>query len=147
MWAPPVPRWTNAAMVVGTVVGAISLGTLSGWLTGQSDPHETVVAATIPAILSLGGGAFALVYARNRNVLGAIHAVAFIVTFCVCFKGAVSYSTETRRADAVLDAEHLLDAHLRHLEACSKAERLINGARIALQLDALPTEYFCRRAP
>ena len=40
-----------------------------------------------------------------------------------------------------------LDAHLRHLETCSQAERFVNLARSALELDPLPPEYFCRTRP
>ena len=134
-------------MVVGTVVGAVSLGMLSGWLTGQSGPDEIVVAAAIPAILSLGGGAFALVSVRSANPVAAIHAVAFIVAFCLFFKGSVTYAVDQRREDARRDAERLLDTQLRRLEACSKAEHFINGARVALDLDPLPREYFCSEAP
>ena len=87
-------RGKTAAAVGGTFVSAVALGVLSGWLTGQSGPDDTVVAAAIPAILSLGGGALALVSARSGDTVGAAHAMAFIVTFCILFKVSVTYAVE-----------------------------------------------------
>ena len=140
-------RGKTVAAVVGTIVSAVALGMLSGWLTGQSGPNDTVVAAAIPAILSLGGGALAFVSARARDMVGAVHAVAFIVAFCVFFKVSVTYAVEERREDNRLSAIEAKEAHLRDMEKCSKAERLINEGRTALELNPLPPGYFCKTPP
>ena len=145
-----IPRrnvWTTIATIIAVIVAAIPLGLLSGWLTGQSGPHETVVAATIPAILSIGGGALALAGTRKGDLVRAVQAVAFVVVFCLCFRVALDVGLERRQDDARLSREDELDAHLRLLEACTKAELFVNGARLQLGLESLPPEHFCPKAP
>lgn len=145
-----IPRrnvWTTIAITIAVIVAAIPLGLLSGWLTGQSGPHETVVAATIPAILSIGGGALALAGTRKGDFVRAVQAVAFIVVFCLCFRMALDVGLERRQGDARLSRLETLDAHLQHLEACSRAEWFVNAARHQLGLEPLASEHFCPKTP
>ena len=130
-------------MTIAVLVAAIPLGVLSGWLTGQSGPHETVVSATIPAILSISGAALALIATRKRDAVRAAQAVGFIVVFCLGFKVALDVGVKRRQADATLSRVQELDAHLGRLEACTRAELFVNAARLELGLEPLPLEYFC----
>ena len=133
-------------MTIAVLVAAIPLGVLSGWLTGQSGPDETVVAATIPAILSIAGGALALVATRKGDAARAVQAVGFILVFCVSFRVALDVGLLRRQDAAKTSRSDALDTHLRHLEACSRAEFFVNGARQELGLEALAHEYFCPKA-
>ena len=82
-----------------------------------------------------------------EDPLRAVQTVAFIVVFCLTFRGGVAFGVDKRHNDAKKIATAVRDSHLGHLEACSKAELTINQFRIVSGVEPLPTEYFCRRAP
>ena len=142
----PFPgRWDTVAFLVGAVAVAASLGLLSGWLTGQSGPDHAVTAAVIPAVLSIGG---VFVFLRGANEGGSLHRIVaplFVVVFCISFFLAVDDGAEQRDRDIARIAKEAEEKHLRHLEACSKAEEVFNRARAVKKLEPLDSEYFCRR--
>lgn len=140
------PPWSIGTLL-GAVITADALGRLSGSLTGQSGPHETVVAAAIPAILSIGGVLVALIGTRNWNPLRALHAIVFIIVFCASFTAGMNRAIAQRHTDAEVSERQALDDHLLHLLKCLEAEKFVNGARAEFELDRLPVEYFCRKVP
>lgn len=137
----------DATVLLGALVAAISLGLLAGILTGAVPPHDpAAVAATVSAILTLGGGALAYAGSRNGNVVRAIQAVGFIVVFCVCFTFAMAVASDKRQHNAALNSQKRLAAQVRLLEACSKTESFVNGARRQLGLEPLASTHFCPKA-
>ena len=137
----------DATMLIGALVAAIPLGLLAGALTGAASPYDpTAIAATVSAILTLGGGALAYAGSRDGNVVRAIQAVGFIWVFCVCFAVAMTVAVDNRQRIADLVSQERLEAHVRLLEACSKAESFVNGARQQLGLEPLASAHFCPKA-
>ena len=128
-------------------IASSALALLSGWLTGQSGPDPTVTAAAIPAILSIGGAVVFLRGAESENLLQKIGAAIFIVIFCGFFFWALHVGVNKRIEDLNNNLAEADEVHLRHLEACSKAQHLANRARAARGLEALSAEYFCRKVP
>ena len=137
----------GTVLAVAIAIASSALGHLSGWLTGHSGPHETVVAATIPAILSIGGGVIVLRGTSNGNPLRVAQVTVFIVAFRLFFRVGAYSGVQERQADALVNATQIDATQLRHLESCSKAEFFVNGARYALGLQPLSSVYFCRAVP
>ena len=83
----------------------------------------------------------------NGNPLGTAQATVFILVFCLFFLWGTISGVQERQADAVVNATRIETTQLRQLESCSRAEFFVNGARDALGLQPLPSEYFCREVP
>ena len=142
------------------IVSAAALGALSGFLTGSGGPYDNsaVMAAVIPAVLSLGGGSLAVVAIYLRGTVSAMLPAAFIVTFCCCFYVAsvqadfdaserIAASQKQARDEARLAYVEARRAYRKELEECSRVELWINSVREDSGLDALPREYFCPKRP
>ena len=155
-------RWRERAKSVTVIVlpafivGA-SLGLLSGWLTGLSG-SDNVIAAAIPAILSVVGGFIFAKSASNGNGPLVVQTTVFVVVFCLAFYLALLHGNEQKkdaalqnRANANRLAQKELakayDAHLKHLQECLEAQMLMNIAREEYGQGPLGPEYFCRQAP
>ena len=134
----------TAVVVGGTIISAAALGIVSGNLTGQSGPNAAVVAAVIPAVLSLAGGVVVAASIRSHNTVSAVQATAFIVVFCILFTVALNGAVEVRMEERDRVVKVAKETHFRELEKCSKVEYLINDNRKKLNLDVLPSEYFCK---
>ena len=135
----------SAIALVAGAIGAASLGTLVGWLTGQSGPDPTVTAATIPAVLSLVGVVLIFKGVADAKPLQSIGIALVILVFCISLYFAVLDSVKSRNSGVYTNAQEADELHLRHLEACSKAQYFFNMARRAKQLAPLGPEYFCRK--
>lgn len=145
---PSMLRGKAVAVAVGAaILAAVALGVLSGWFTGKSGLAATVLAATIPGILSLGGGGLALVSMRSGDVLAAVHAAVFIVVFCVCFVTSAEFGANQRSKELRENTEKAWVKYTKALQACTQEEYKTNEARKQLELDPLPSEYFCKTPP
>lgn len=71
--------------IVFALVSATALGTLCGWLTGRSVPEATVIAAAIPAIISIAGTLLFWKSLSDEGTKTGAYTVVFIVTFCTTF--------------------------------------------------------------
>ena len=65
--------------IVFAVVSATALGTLCGWLTGRSVDEATVIAAVIPAIISIAGTVLFWKSMSDDGTKTGAYTVAFIV--------------------------------------------------------------------
>ena len=104
-----------------------------------------VIAAAIPAVLSIGGGFVFLKAAADENISNSVAATVFIVVFCIFFYLAALQSNKARIRDASSSQRELEKKHYLHLELCSKAEVLYNQARISMKLSPLGSDYYCRK--
>ncbi|MDE0627995.1 MAG: hypothetical protein OXH99_16490 [Bryobacterales bacterium] len=130
-----------AAVVLPAIVVAVSLGVLSGWLTGLSGPDNTVTASAIPALLSLIG-AFAFAKSAGDGHV-RLQLTLFVAVFCLAFYFALRHGTDPKEA-FVRDARA---GHLQHLQGCSRLQLFVNDVRMADGQGPLGPEYFCRKVP
>lgn len=149
--------------------GFAALGGAVGWLSGWSGPDSQVLAAMLPAILSVVGGvigAFAFrepeVAQRMRHLqLGGIALLVFSVSL-----GAGAYLGSLARSEAqersYLKAQKVkateeknkrqgrlewqkfaLELYQKRLQACAVTEVLINDSRQMLDLPKLGPQEIC----
>jgi len=140
--------------VVCALLISISLGVLSGWLTGRSGPAHTVSAAVIPAIVSVLGGLGFVKSANEGNYRLLAELTVFVIAFCLSFYAALQYGAHqnlTREAEkealSIHRANEAYEAHFEHLGECSNREFLANLNRTSRGLPPLGPEYFCRTVP
>lgn len=79
------------------IFASVVIGLLSGWLTGASGPDSTVVAAIIPAILSLGAGLVIIKGAKDRPGPYNVFLASYIVVFCLVFWLSLVSGVQERR--------------------------------------------------
>lgn len=126
---------------------SISLGVLSGWLTGRSGPDHTVSAAVIPAIVSILDGLGFIKSANDANYRLLAELTVFVIAFCLSFYAALQYGAR-QNLTTVWEKETLaIEEHFIHLEDCSRREFLANDYRASRGLPPLGPEYFCRKVP
>ena len=117
------------------VIGApLCLGAATGFLTGQTGPDSTVVAAVLPAVLTAGGA--------------GVYAALAVNEFAAYEESRAAHeeSLKARERQRKRYAE-ALDFRRQSLEQCSRNEALVNSGRRALGLAPLPSELFCDIGP
>ncbi|MDE0175385.1 MAG: hypothetical protein OYH76_01110 [Defluviicoccus sp.] len=146
---------------VAIYLGLAALGSTVGYLTGSSGPDSTVLAAVLPAVLSiLGGGAAATVLVKQtttRNDLLLASGIALIVFSTAlllatqpganitalnkysAFKRSLLATQQAHDDRLWLDLQH----HHRRLEQCLKFEVQMNDNRDKLNLPPLTHEQIC----
>ena len=87
-----------AVIFLPALIVGVSLGVLSGWLTGLSGPDNAVTAAAIPAILSVVGGFAFAKSASNGNGSLVFQMTVFVVVFCLAFYSALLHGTSQKEA-------------------------------------------------
>ena len=125
------------------VVSAVALGTLCGWLTGRGDSDPTIIAAAIPAILSVAG---TFLFARSLaggDVVIAGHGALFIVAFCATFALGVVRTVEMRNAAADRSILETLERRIDLAFECSDAQEFLNTYRASLKLEPLSFQEVC----
>ncbi len=146
------------------ILAPLCLGGATGYLTGQTGPDSTVVAALLPAVLTAGGAAVLALNFRQREhplELGFVVASLSVVLFSVSLIAGVhaalavnefaayeesraaheeSLQARERERERYADA---LDFRRQSLEQCSRNEALVNSGRKALGLTPLPSAAFC----
>ena len=134
-------------VLLAGVAGTAALGNLIGGLIGQSGADSTVTAAAITSILTVLGGALVFSGVRGFRSLQSIAMALIILTFYSTYSFAVQEAHSRLIYEAYANRQAADEAHLRHLEACSKAQSLFNKARAFNELEPLGAEYFCRKPP
>ena len=128
------------------IVSALALGTLCGWLTGRGDSDPTIIAAAIPAILSLAG---AIVFARTvggEESRSAGYGTLFILVFCVAFAWAVIRSVDLRDAAEERSIVESLKRQIDFAFECSETQSFLNKYRASLDVEPLSFAEVCRLA-
>ena len=149
---------------LAVVLAPLCLGGATGYLTGQTGPDATVVAALLPAVLTAGGAAVLALHVRqgaNRLDLGFVVASLSVVLFSASLIAGVhaalvvnefaAYEESRAAHEESLKARErerkryadALDFRRQSLEQCSRNEALVNSGRKALGLAPLPSELFC----
>ena len=151
------------------VIGApLCLGAATGFLTGQTGPDSTVVAAVLPAVLTAGGTAVLVLKLKKRDaglepdfvvaslsvvlfslfLLAGVYAALVVNDFAAYAESRVAHeeSLMARERQRKRYAE-ALDFRRQSLEQCSRNEALVNSGRKALGLAPLPSELFCDIGP
>lgn len=151
------------------IIGApLCLGAATGFLTGQTGPDSTVVAAVLPAVLTAGGAAVLALKLKKRDgglepdfVVASLSVVLFSVSLLVGVYAALVVNEFAAYEEARVAHEQSLKARERQrkryadaldfrrqsLEQCSRSEALVNSGRKALGLPALPSDVFCDIGP
>lgn len=148
-------------------LGFAALGAVIGWLTGWSGTDDTVLAATLPAILSVVGGAIGALALKSsgpdRGMLGfggfALLAFSLSLGAGTHFGGWARVDSDRRgylsaenaqaekdkheRQERVKWQEYALPVYHRRLQACAQAEVVINDTRQKLGLPELGPGDVC----
>ena len=153
---------------VAVLLAPLCLGGATGYLTGQTGPDSTVVAALLPAVLTAGGAAvLALKLWKSDNglpvdfVVASLMVVFFSVSLLAGEYAGLAVSDFARYEDSRAAYEEsvrarerqrhryaeALDFRRQSLEQCSRNEALVNSGRKALGLAPLPSELFCDIGP
>ena len=125
------------------MLSAISVGTLCGWLTGRVDPDPNVIAAAIPAILSVAGVVVFAWSRDRRNVRPAVDGAVFLLTFTVTFAWGVIRTVESRAAAEEASILDSLDRQIEFVIDCSDAQSFLNKYRASLALEPLSFANVC----
>lgn len=153
------------AVILG--LGFAALGGAVGWLTGWSGADDSVLAATLPAILSVVGAAVGALTLKNSSPdgkileLGGIALLAFSLLLGLgTHLGGLARTDSDRRsyldAQATLDkkdknrrTQHLkwqnysLELYQKRLQNCALAELVVNETRQKLELPSLGPHDIC----
>ena len=132
-----------SARLALAIVSAVSVGTLCGWLTGRVDPDPNVIAAAIPAILSVAGVIVFAWSGARRNIRSAVNGAVFLLTFSVTFALGVIRTVESRDAAEEASIVDSLDRKGDLLVECSDAQEFINKYRASLGLEPLSFAEVC----
>lgn len=143
-----------AIFLVCALLISISLGVLSGWLTGRSGPDHAVSAAIIPAIVSILGGLGFVKSANDGNYRLLAELTVFVAAFCLSFYAALLHGAHEnltveakKEALAIQRAQEAYSRHFEHVKDCSQKQFLSNIERASRNLPPLGPEYFCRKVP
>ena len=151
------------------VIGApLCLGAATGFLTGQTGPDSTVVAAVLPAVLTAAGAAVLALKLKKADaglepdfvvaslsvvlfslfLLAGVYAALVVNEFAAYEESRATHeeSLKARERQRKRYAE-ALDFRRQSLEQCSRNEALVNSGRKALGLAPLPSELFCDIGP
>ena len=117
-----------------------SLGFIVGWFVGNNGSDATVLAAVLPAILSIGGGILLFRATtqkengdRHHSVINNISVFLFVV---LLFAGSECGKSARQKAD-----KYNLN---KYFETCSNEELRTNESRTRLGLSPLKSEVFCK---
>lgn len=138
-----------AQLVLITIAGPSALGFVAGYMTGQSGPDATVLAAVVPAVISAGGVVvFSGLRADNRHV--SIISSACLLFFSVALFLGVNTGVHIRKQAAELNARQAVEQEIafhqrriQMLQLCSQQEFLLNKRRQESGLPPLPPEAIC----
>lgn len=134
-----------------------ALGFAVGLLTGQTGPDSTVVAAVLPVVLSVIGGAL-LVFKASTTDDGVPPAAILTSTSVVLFSTFVvvgvyialfmaDRAAHTQILKNRLSFMEAVEFRRETLERCSANQFVVNGGRATLGLAPLPAEAFCDLTP
>lgn len=130
-----------------------SLGFTTGWLTGQSGPDATVLAAILPAVIT--GGGWALLAYKIKLQGGTWNLAlkhqgrawnveyAAISAMVVAFSVFLLVGAHTGRYVREVAEMSKIEERWKLAGECSRRQFLVNKGRKALGQDPLPTEVFC----
>lgn len=106
---------TSAALTVVLPLAAFLLtGLVAGYLTGLS--RESAVGAVVPAVLSLLGGAAAVLVGRAANLAAATRVSGLILLFSLGLFIGTTWGSAMRQAVADFDASELELIRRSHVE-------------------------------
>ena len=137
-----------------TPVAVASLGWIVGWFVGHSGSNSVVLAAVLPAVLSVGG-VLAVFRAEIQN--GHDHSIIMSLAIIVFVLFLYVGSQLGNRDRKITTEESLnktlkfqkesewnnLEFQLSYLERCSNNEYYVNKTRAKLGLPSLDSEVFC----
>ena len=128
--------------ILTLMLAVSSLGLIIGWFVGQSGADSVVLAAVLPAILSIGGGFIVFRVATRNGSEDHNHGIAtnlsvFLFTAFLFF-GTLIGNYSKWKADSDLTWRY------KYFRDCSEMELRINAGRKSLELDPLKSETFCK---
>lgn len=124
-------------------VAPLALGVVVGYLTGQSGPDKTVLAALLPAVITAGG---LVIFSRvdpNGSPAGRIVPSLCLVVFSIGLFCGAEYGDRRRKTEANEAAFNTQKTTIKLLENCSTEEQRLNRRRRQLDLDPLPSRVIC----
>ena len=133
--------------IILTAVSAVALGALAGWLTGYGGWEPTVIAAAVPAILSIAGTVLFVKGLTSEDPRQGLLAALFVLLFCVSFYSGVARGYKGRTDDVILSAQKTLERHFDYVAECSQVEWFINEGRRGRNQPPLTFEQICGTSP
>lgn len=131
-WSKDGASLKTLLAVLPVLAGFLILGYTVGMHVGRSGFAPSVVAALIPAVLTLVGGFIIFKSEDLHPVLGSFS----VILFCA----ALLLGGKIGGSDLKKEIE---DAREVHFSNCSIEEKEINDYRKFLELSPLPSEAFC----
>lgn len=130
--------------IVFALVSATALGTLCGWLTGRSVPEATVIAAAIPAIVSIAGTLLFWKSLSDEGTKTGAYTVVFIVAFCTTFALGLVRAAEIRDAETNRSVLAAMEWRIQLAYRCTDAVMFQNRVRARKGSPPLSPEELCR---
>ena len=139
------------------LIATVSLGSTTGFLTGQSGVDSTVLAAVLPAIITGGGWALLVYHLRRGGESGGLHknreralVSGMVVLFSVSLILGAHSGLYVKELYDVKNYNRLIQYEDRHrqkrrriLLECLGDELVVNDARRALGMEPLPPDVIC----
>ena len=129
--------WAHALSIL---IALGSLGWTVGWFVGLSGSDSAVLAAVLPAVLSISGGILVFRFATQKENAdhrqGTIINLSIILFTAFLFVGSLCGRYSKEEADNY-------NLH-QYFETCSNEELRVNANRKLLGLSPLKSEVFCK---
>ena len=146
--------WSSCILVL---MATMSLGSTTGFLTGQSGVDSTVLAAVLPAIITGGGWALFVYHFRRAGESGDQHrnrervlVSGMVVLFSVFLILGAQVGLYVKEVNDVKNYNRLIEYEDRRrkerlgiLLECLDYELIVNDARNAIGVEPLPPEVIC----
>lgn len=138
-------RWSLLLVLefVLVTVAPLALGFVVGYLTGQSGPDKTVLAALLPAIITAGGLVIFSRLGPNGNHAARMAPSLCLLVFSIGLFCGAEYGDRLRKSEASEAAFNTQKTLIRLLQNCSTEEESLNRRRRQLGLEPLPTRVIC----
>lgn len=130
--------------IVFALVSATALGTLCGWLTGRSVDEATIIAAAIPAIISIAGTLLFWKSLSDEGTKTGVYTVVFIVAFCTTFAWGLVRTAQIRDAEINRSVVEAMERRIQLAYQCVDAVIFQNQIRERKGDPPLSFEVLCR---
>ena len=139
-------------LIIALATVSVASAGITGWMIGRSGLNHTVIAAILPAILSVVWGVILFRFATTdtkKPDMNLLVIMMAILLFILSLQNAIvrgynqKVEADKKLADELAKLQPRYDIH--YFEACSNLEHQVNTIRHTLELPLLKSELFCHK--